>query len=120
MAERPAVSWNKMSTASKILLVASALLFIDLFLAWQKACGFGGCGSATGWHGWGILVGILVLAILVMEVVTLLNVQVTMGTPQMRSQVEAGLCGGVLLFTVKSCLTGFRIPLLESPILRAE
>ena len=41
-----------------------------------------------------------VLAILVMEVVTLLNVQVTMGTPQMRSQVEAGLCGGVLLFTV--------------------
>ena len=100
MAQRPSVNWNKLSTASKILLVAGLLLFIDLFLAWQKVCAFGFCGSASGWHGWGVLVGILVIAILAMEVVILLNVNVTMGTPQMRNQVEAALCGGVLLFTI--------------------
>jgi len=100
MAERPSVSWSTMSTASKILLIAGGLFFIDLFLAWQHVCFAGICGSASGWHGWGVLAGILVIVILVMEVLLLLSVPVNVGTPQMRLQIEAGLTGAVLLFTL--------------------
>ena len=38
MSDQPSMSWSRMSTASKILLISSVLLFIDLFLAWQKRC----------------------------------------------------------------------------------
>jgi hypothetical protein len=100
MSERPSVSWSSLSTASKILLISGVLLFIDLFLAWQKVCFLSVCGSASGWHGWGILVGILLIVIIVMEVLTLASVPVNVGTTTMRNQVEAGLAGGVLLFTI--------------------
>ena len=36
MAERPTVDWNKLPAATKILLVAGLLYFIDLFLPWYK------------------------------------------------------------------------------------
>ena len=106
MAERRSFDMASISTASKILLIAGFLYFIDLFLAWQKVCiNFGGvigerCGSANGWDGIGILNGILVILILVMEILLLLKVEMNVGTPQMRNQVEAGLAGGVLLFTI--------------------
>src|SRR5437899_7373908 len=94
------MSWSRMSTASKILLISSVLLFIDLFLAWQKVCILGFCGTASGWHGWGILVGILLIVIIVMEVLALVNVPVNVGTPQMRLQIEAGIALGVFVFTL--------------------
>jgi len=98
--ERPTMSWSRMSAASKILLIASVLLFIDLFLAWQKVCILGFCGTASGWHGWGILVGILVIVIIVMEVLILASVPVNVGTDTMRNQVEAGIAWAVLVFTL--------------------
>jgi hypothetical protein len=102
MAERPSmnVSWNTMSTATKILLVGGLLFFIDLFLTWYT-CSLGPVsgGCASGWHGiLGVLVGLLVILILVMEAITLFNVSVTMGTPQMRNQVEGG--AAILLFVL--------------------
>jgi hypothetical protein len=100
MSERPSMSWSRVSTASKILLIAGVLYFIDLFLAWQKACFLNICGTASGWHGWGIVNGILVIIIIVMEVLVLANVDVNTGTPEMRFKVEAGLAWGVLLFTI--------------------
>jgi hypothetical protein len=97
---RPQFNLAAMSTASKILLIAGVLYFIDLFLPWNRACAGPFCVSVNGLHGLGILNLLLVLAIIAMEVLLLANVEVNMGTPQMRLQVEAGLAGGLLLFTV--------------------
>jgi hypothetical protein len=62
---------SSFSTAQKILIGASALLIIDLFLPWNKFCAdFGGgsvCASANGWHQFGILAGLLALALIVFE-----------------------------------------------------
>ena len=101
-----------MSTASKILLAGGVLYFINLFLPWRRACfGFGGLGSVCGTQnglaqGFGIINLLLVLAIIAMEVLVLANVEVNIGTPQMRLQVEAGLAGALLLFTVLKILVG--------------
>jgi len=105
MGQRPSFSMSRMSTASRILLIGSLLYFIDLFLAWQHACvglatlgNF--CVSQSGWHGIGIINGILAILILVMEIIVLANVEVNVGTPSMRNMVEAGLAGGLLVFTI--------------------
>jgi hypothetical protein len=100
-----------MSTASKILLAGGVLYLINLFLPWRRACvGAGGisfCGTQNGLaQGFGIINLLLVLAIIAMEILILANVNVTMGTPQMRLQVEAGLCGALLVFTILKILVG--------------
>src|SRR5205823_4855667 len=105
MAQRPSFDLSRLSTATKILLGAGLLYFIDLFLPWQHQCVSLGvlgkvCGSASGWHGIGVLNGIIAIAILVMEVLVVANVRVDVGTPQMRNQVEAALAGGLLVFTI--------------------
>src|SRR2546423_9372770 len=105
MSQRPSFDMGRLSTATKILAGAGLLYFIDLFLPWQHLCvslgPFGkACGSVSGWHGVGLLNGILVILILVMESLIIAGVKVDVGTPAMRNQVEAGLAGGVLLFTI--------------------
>ena len=100
MAQRPQFDVSKMSTASKILLGAGLLFLIDLFLAWQKACFGDFCVKQLGWHGWGLLAGIVVILIIVMEILLIAGVQVNVGTPQTRMMTEAALAGAVLLFTI--------------------
>jgi hypothetical protein len=109
--QRPSFDLSKFSTASKILLGAGVLYFIDLFLPWRRACGQSILGSICVTQNglaqfFGILNMLLVLAIIVMEVLVVANVQVNMGTPQMRNQVEAGLAGGLLVFTILKVLVG--------------
>jgi hypothetical protein len=100
MSQSGGFDMSKMSTASKILLGAGILYFIDLFLQWNRACVLSFCVGVTGWHGLGVLNGILVLLIILMEVLLLAGVNVDIGTPTMRMQIEAGLAFGVLLFTI--------------------
>jgi hypothetical protein len=107
MAQRPSFDFAKLSTASKILLVGSAVYIIDSFLPyWNHVCvsGFAGisgvCAGTGLWHDWGILAGLLAFLILAMEIATILGVQVQLGTAQLRNQIEGGLAGGVLLFTL--------------------
>jgi hypothetical protein len=61
------------STGTKLLFGASALLFLDLFLTWQKATVPFGDSKVTqsldGWDAWGLLVGLLTLGLLVAVVV---------------------------------------------------
>lgn len=96
---------SKMSTASKILLGGGILYFIDLFLEWQRVCfGAFGCAGLSGFHGLGIINALAVIAIVAMEIITLAGVNVQMGTAQMRSTVEAGIAGGLLVFTVLKIL----------------
>jgi hypothetical protein len=100
MSQARGFDMSRMSTASKILLASGILYFIDLILQWNRVCVLSFCVGVSGWHGLGVLNGILVTLIILMEVVLLLNMDVNMGTPTMRSQIEAGLAFGVLLFTI--------------------
>jgi hypothetical protein len=100
MSQSGGFDMSKMSTASKILLGAGILYFIDLFLQWNRACVLSFCVGVTGWHGLGVLNGILVLLIILMEVLILAGVNVDFGTVSTRMQIEAGLAFGVLLFTI--------------------
>ncbi len=91
-----------MSRSSQLLLGAGLLLFIFLFFDWQQVCvsggGFSACGGRSGWHGWGILVGLLVIALVLWEVVQLVGMRVEL--PFKAALVSAGLAAAVLLFTV--------------------
>jgi hypothetical protein len=94
-----------MTTASKILLAGGVLYFIDLFLQWNRACAEAGalgsfCVGVSGWHGLGVLNGILALIIIIMEAVILANLEITVGTPEMRSRVDAGIAWALLIFTL--------------------
>jgi hypothetical protein len=93
-----------LSTATKVLLVAGLLLFIDLFFSWQKECvdtPLGEvCGSASGWDGWGVLVGLLVIALIAWEGITLAGIAQNLNVPVAATIVSAALAGAILLFTI--------------------
>jgi hypothetical protein len=96
---------SKMSTASKILLGAGVLYFIDLFLPWNRLCfptglGVDACGSASGIDGMGILNLLLVLGLIVWEGMAIANVDIK--AP--RALISAALAGGILLFTILKIL----------------
>ena len=97
--QRPGFDLRTLSTASKILLVASLLYLIDLFLPWQRQEGAFRDFTVSGWEGLGILNGILAIAILAWEIVRLANVQVNL-PPRTAGMIEAALAGALLLFTV--------------------
>ncbi len=104
MSQTRGFDMSKMSTASKILLGGGILYFIDLILQWNRACVLGFCAGVSGWHGLGILNGIFVILIIAMEVIMIAGVNVDVGTPTMRAQIEAGLAGAILLFTILKVL----------------
>jgi hypothetical protein len=93
-----------LSTATKVLLGAGVLMFIDLFLSWQKECvdtPIGDvCGSRSGWAGWGVLIGLLVIALIVWEAITLAGIASNLNVPVAASLVSAALAAGILLFTI--------------------
>ena len=101
---------NRVSTGSKILLVAGLLLLIDLFLPWQGfdfGSVFGqdvGGVSINGFSGLGILVGILVIALLVWEGLLVAGVNINMGTMS-PALISAILGGATALFTLIKFLT---------------
>ena len=66
----------KITTASKIVMVAGILLLVDSFLSWQKVCFDTGvlgdiCAKANAWGGsggWaGVIMGILLIILLIWE-----------------------------------------------------
>jgi hypothetical protein len=104
MATNPSVTsatarLSQASPASKVLLAGSVFFVIVSFLAWQRACFADICGSATAWHGVGIVASLLAIAVLALEVARLLGVELPIdhGTG---ARIVAGLAGGVLVFTV--------------------
>jgi hypothetical protein len=101
---------NRVSTGSKILLVAGLLLLIDLFLPWQSAGG-GSIGgfeipgvSFNGFRGLGILAGILAIALLVWEGLVAAGVNINMGNTS-PALIGAILGGATALFTIITFLT---------------
>ena len=86
--------------ASKILLGAGALLFIDMLFTWNRACALGFCGGVSAWHGGlGVILGLLVLALLVWEGLRIANVKVALGSLS-PSMLSAILAFGVTLFAI--------------------
>jgi hypothetical protein len=63
-----------LSTGTKLMVGAGALLFLDLFLTWQTLeLEFGRGQTVTraldGWDFWGLLIGVLTLALLAVVIV---------------------------------------------------
>ncbi len=105
MSQASGMNFSNMSTASKILLGAGILYFIDLFLPWNRACVDAGpfgsvCGSASGISGIGVLNLLLVIALLAWEGMALAGVNVS--AP--RALISAGLAGAILVFTILKIL----------------
>jgi hypothetical protein len=104
MAQRPSFDLTKLTTADKILLGGSLLMFIDTFLPWQRVCIglLGICPSANAWGGngsfAGVLLGLFTLALLIGEVMIIAGVAMPPNIPM--SNVMAGLTLGTVLFAV--------------------
>jgi hypothetical protein len=102
--------WSGLSTGRKVLLAGGLLLLIDLFLDWQQRCGstpIGNiCVSRTGWHGIGILVGLLTLAMLAWEIIGALNIDLGGAVQNLPTAlISAGLAAAVAIFTIIEWLT---------------
>ena len=94
---------SKLTMGSKIVIGGGVLLLIDSFLHWQEVS-FGPISAGVSmWHGWGILIGLLLLAILAWEAVQLVN-RLALG-PLSPSMVTASLSVLLVLFTVLKVLT---------------
>ena len=90
---------SKLTHGTKLVLGASIAFLIVSIFKWQEI-DFQGIASVgvNMWHGWGVLAGLLAIAIIVWEGLRLANVKVEIGlTPAM---VTAALAILLLFFTV--------------------
>jgi len=98
------MSLSKLALGSKLVIGAGVLLLIDSFLHWQEVS-FGPISVGVSmWHGWGVFIGLLLLAILAWEGAQIAAIKIPLGhlSPSM---VTAGLSALLLLFTVIKVLT---------------
>ena len=98
MSQSGGFDMSKMSTASRILIIAGVLYIIDLFLAWQSVDLGPVLGSVTanGVSGIGVLNLLLAIALVAWEVMAVAGVEIN--AP--RSLISAALAGGIVLFTI--------------------
>jgi hypothetical protein len=97
MSQSGGFDMSKMSTASRILIIAGVLYIIDLFLAWQSV-DLGPLGDLTvrGTEGIGVLNLLLAIALVAWEVMAVAGVEIN--AP--KSLISAGLACGIVLFTI--------------------
>jgi len=89
----------ELSHGAKVVLGATIVYLIVLFFHWQEVT-IGGVLSVgqSGWHGVGIVCGLLAIAIIAWQAVRLANIQLEVGvTPSM---VTAALTVLLVVFTV--------------------
>ena len=98
------MNWAGLSNGTKVLLVGGVILFIDTFLAWQQICvgapGFHVCGKASGWHGIGVLMGLLVIALVAWEGLQIAGVTKQIELPVSAVLISVALAGATALVTV--------------------
>lgn len=102
MDQRPGFDWGRLTMGQKGVLITGVLLFIDLFLPWNKVgeCPF--CVSVNGWSGLGVIAGLLVLALLVWEGLNTAGALATVTAP--RALITAALAAGAALFALLRAL----------------
>jgi hypothetical protein len=107
MSQRPGFDLAKLSSADRMLVGGSLLLFIDSFLAWQRACtpkviGLNLCISFNAWGGSGsfagVLMALLALLLIVGGVAMATGVAMPAGVPV--PTVIAGMTAGAVLFGI--------------------
>jgi hypothetical protein len=95
---------SKLTVGSKLVVGAGVLLLIDSFFHWQEVS-FGPISAGISmWHGWGVLIGLLLLAILAWEAAQIAAIKIALG-PLSPSMVTAGLSALLLLFTLIKVVT---------------
>jgi hypothetical protein len=86
----------------QLMLGGGVLLLIDLFLKWQDyTASIGGLtvsASRSGWHGWGVIVGLLSILLLVWIVARLAAMEIRL--PVSDTLAGAALGALILLFTI--------------------
>jgi len=98
MDQRPGFDWGRLTMGQKGVLITGVLLFIDLFLPWNKVgeCPF--CVSVNGWSAIGVVAGLMVLALLVWEGLNAAGALATVTAP--KALITAALAGGAALFAL--------------------
>jgi hypothetical protein len=100
---------SSLSTGTKLLMVGTTALFLNLSLTWQKVeVDFGPNGRAEvlldGWDAWGLLIGLVTLGLLVLTVLLhLTDVELPSDVPW--GLVTLALAALVLLATALKNLT---------------
>ena len=98
------MDFSKLTRGSKVVAAAAILLLIDSFFHWQEV-NFGPISEGVSmWHGWGVLIGLTLLAILAWEAAQLAETKVEIGplSPTMVTMLLAGL---LILFTLIKVLS---------------
>jgi hypothetical protein len=100
--------FSALSRGTQLMLAGAALLLVDTFLPWQEVSfeflDVSASESWTAWHGfWGVLLGLLTIALLAWLVVRLLGTEVNL--PVSETLVGAVLAGLILLSAVLKVLT---------------
>jgi hypothetical protein len=106
MAQRPTFDLSRVSTADKILLGGSLLMFIDTLIPWQRLCidfpPLSRCFTSNAWGGngafAGVLLGLFTLALLIGEIMIVAGVIIPPNIPM--PTVMAGLTLGTVLFAL--------------------
>jgi hypothetical protein len=96
-----------LSTGTKLMLASGSLLFFDLFLTWQHLRQQYGRYDVTanldGWDRWGLLLGLLTLALLTIVVLRETEVELSADVPWNR--IVLGLTTAMLVVAVLKNLT---------------
>lgn len=100
--------FTALSRGMQLMLAGAALLLVDTFLPWQSVSfedlGVSVSESWTAWHGfWGVMLGLLTIALLVWLVVRLLGIEINL--PVSDTLVGAALAALILLCAVLKVLT---------------
>jgi hypothetical protein len=89
---------SKLTHGAKLVLGGTILFLIVSIFHWQAVDTVIGSYGVNMWHGWGVLAGLLAIAIIVWEGLRLANMKIEIGlTPAM---VTAALAILLLVFTV--------------------
>jgi MFS superfamily sulfate permease-like transporter len=75
-----------LSTGTKLILACGGLLFLDLFFTWQKNDQMFGkkfvlTQSLDGWDAWGLLLGLLTLAIVTLAIIRYTGLELSPEVP---------------------------------------
>ena len=99
---------SKLTHGAKLVLGGTILFLIVSIFHWHGDRSSASCRRCNMWHGWGVLAGLLAIAIIVWEGLRLANMKIEIGlTPAM---VTAALAILLLVFTVLEVPGQQRVP----------